>query len=68
MSMFSNFMFFFFNIYVAMKSELLKSFQMQNPIARWHICEGSVNSIAFSRDGAYIATVGRDGMNVNLTL
>lgn len=37
---------------------------MQNPIARWHICEGSVNSIAFSRDGAYIATVGRDGMNV----
>ncbi|KAL8149876.1 hypothetical protein AgCh_006768 [Apium graveolens] len=33
----------------------------KNPIARWHICEGSVNSIAFSRDGAYIATVGRDG-------
>ncbi|KAI5665307.1 hypothetical protein M9H77_24630 [Catharanthus roseus] len=34
----------------------------KNPIARWHICQGSINSIAFSTDGAYIATVGRDGI------
>ncbi|XP_009590375.1 probable catabolite repression protein creC [Nicotiana tomentosiformis] len=33
----------------------------KNPIARWHICQGSINSVAFSSDGAYIATVGRDG-------
>ncbi|KAK3033705.1 hypothetical protein RJ639_034480, partial [Escallonia herrerae] len=33
----------------------------KNPAARWHICEGPINSIAFSTDGAYIATVGRDG-------
>ncbi|KAJ8532851.1 hypothetical protein K7X08_015740 [Anisodus acutangulus] len=33
----------------------------KNPIARWHICQGSINSIAISNDGAYIATVGRDG-------
>ncbi|XP_009774946.1 putative catabolite repression protein creC [Nicotiana tabacum] len=33
----------------------------KNPIARWHICQGSINSVAFSTDGAYIATVGRDG-------
>lgn len=32
-----------------------------NPIARWHICESSINSIALSTDGAYLATVGRDG-------
>ncbi|CAA6663828.1 unnamed protein product [Spirodela intermedia] len=32
-----------------------------NPIARWHICQGSINSISFSVDGAYLATVGRDG-------
>ncbi|PIA38561.1 hypothetical protein AQUCO_02700048v1 [Aquilegia coerulea] len=32
-----------------------------NPIARWHICQGSINSIAFSTDGTYLATVGRDG-------
>ncbi|PPD82782.1 hypothetical protein GOBAR_DD20283 [Gossypium barbadense] len=32
-----------------------------NPIARWHVCQGSINSIAFSFDGAYLATVGRDG-------
>lgn len=37
-------------------------FYMQNPIARWHICQGSINSVAFSSDGAYIATVGRDGI------
>lgn len=35
---------------------------MQNPVSRWHICEGSINSIAFSSDGVYIATVGRDGI------
>ncbi|XP_051131414.1 uncharacterized protein LOC127251662 isoform X2 [Andrographis paniculata] len=33
----------------------------KNPVARWHICQGSINSIAFSADGAYLATVGRDG-------
>nr|XP_043612111.1 dystrophia myotonica WD repeat-containing protein [Erigeron canadensis] len=33
----------------------------KNPIARWHICQGSINSIAFSTDGSNIATVGRDG-------
>ncbi|XP_071709744.1 probable catabolite repression protein creC [Rutidosis leptorrhynchoides] len=33
----------------------------KNPIARWHICQGSINSITFSSDGAYIAIVGRDG-------
>ncbi|XP_010529743.1 PREDICTED: WD repeat-containing protein 20-like [Tarenaya hassleriana] len=32
-----------------------------NPVARWHICQGSINSIAFSNDGTYLATVGRDG-------
>lgn len=32
-----------------------------NPIARWHICQGSVNSIAFSNDGVHMAAVGRDG-------
>ncbi|XP_042487075.1 dystrophia myotonica WD repeat-containing protein-like [Macadamia integrifolia] len=32
-----------------------------NPVARWHICQGSINSIAFSKDRTYLATVGRDG-------
>ncbi|XP_074583268.1 putative catabolite repression protein creC [Curcuma longa] len=32
-----------------------------NPVARWHVCHGSVNSISFSADGACMATVGRDG-------
>ncbi|XP_042476568.1 WD repeat-containing protein 20 homolog [Macadamia integrifolia] len=32
-----------------------------NPVARWHIYQGSINSIAFSSDGTYLATVGRDG-------
>ncbi|KAL4297278.1 hypothetical protein GQ457_12G010140 [Hibiscus cannabinus] len=36
-------------------------YSKSNPIARWHICQGSINSIAFSFDGAYLATVGRDG-------
>lgn len=31
-------------------------------MARWHICQGSINAMAFSTDGAYLATVGRDGM------
>ncbi|KAI4349164.1 hypothetical protein L6164_009794 [Bauhinia variegata] len=36
-------------------------YSKSNPIARWHICHGSINSISFSFDGAYLATVGRDG-------
>ncbi|KAJ4972218.1 hypothetical protein NE237_005317 [Protea cynaroides] len=32
-----------------------------NPVARWHICQGPINNIAFSTDGTYLATVGRDG-------
>ncbi|KAG5582578.1 hypothetical protein H5410_053205 [Solanum commersonii] len=26
----------------------------KNPVARWHICQGSINSIAFSTDGGYL--------------
>ncbi|KAE9585457.1 putative transcription factor WD40-like family [Lupinus albus] len=36
-------------------------YSKSNPVARWHICQGSINSISFSNDGAYLATVGRDG-------
>lgn len=36
-------------------------YSKSNPIARWHICQGAINSIAFSSDGTYLATVGRDG-------
>ncbi|XP_022742711.1 WD repeat-containing protein 20 homolog isoform X2 [Durio zibethinus] len=36
-------------------------YEKSNPIARWHICQGSINNIAFSFDGVYLATVGRDG-------
>lgn len=36
-------------------------YSKSNPIARWHICQGSINSISFSTDGAHLATVGRDG-------
>lgn len=36
-------------------------YNKSNPVARWHICQGSINSIAFSTDGIYLATVGRDG-------
>ncbi|XP_024923706.2 probable catabolite repression protein creC isoform X2 [Ziziphus jujuba] len=36
-------------------------YSKSNPIARWHICQGSINNIAFSTDGTYLATVGRDG-------
>ncbi|EFJ31470.1 hypothetical protein SELMODRAFT_144349 [Selaginella moellendorffii] len=32
-----------------------------NPIARWHVCQGAINSLAFSCDGTFLATVGRDG-------
>ncbi|GAB2285095.1 hypothetical protein Dimus_019549 [Dionaea muscipula] len=32
-----------------------------NPVARWHICQGSINAVAFSFDGTYLGTVGRDG-------
>ncbi len=38
-----------------------------NPIARWHICQGSINGLSFSPDGKYLATVGRDGMSVPLS-
>ncbi|KAI0519635.1 hypothetical protein KFK09_007089 [Dendrobium nobile] len=31
-----------------------------NPIARWHISQGSINNLSFSTNG-YLATVGRDG-------
>ncbi|XP_073033574.1 probable catabolite repression protein creC isoform X2 [Primulina eburnea] len=33
----------------------------KNPVARWHISHCSINGIAFSSDGSYVATVGRDG-------
>ncbi|CAF2111493.1 unnamed protein product [Brassica oleracea] len=36
-------------------------YSKSNPVARWHICLGSINSIAFSNDGSHLATVGRDG-------
>ncbi|CAN6977369.1 unnamed protein product [Brassica rapa subsp. trilocularis] len=36
-------------------------YSKSNPVARWHICQGSINSIAFSNDGSHLATVGRDG-------
>ncbi|XP_061374234.1 uncharacterized protein LOC133316494 [Gastrolobium bilobum] len=36
-------------------------YSKSNPIARWHLCQGSINSFSFSTDGAYLATVGRDG-------
>ncbi|CAN1274784.1 Probable catabolite repression protein creC [Linum perenne] len=36
-------------------------YSKNNPIARWHICQGSINSITFSADGTNLATVGRDG-------
>ncbi|XP_054802398.1 uncharacterized protein LOC129306081 isoform X2 [Prosopis cineraria] len=36
-------------------------YSKSNPMARWHICQGSINSMSFSPDGVYLATVGRDG-------
>ncbi|KAI9392724.1 hypothetical protein POPTR_006G129100v4 [Populus trichocarpa] len=36
-------------------------YSKSNPIARWHVSQGSINGIAFSTDGTYLATVGRDG-------
>ncbi|KAK2658032.1 hypothetical protein Ddye_011084 [Dipteronia dyeriana] len=36
-------------------------YSKSNPIARWHICQGPINSISFSTDGTHLATVGRDG-------
>ncbi|CAM6092794.1 unnamed protein product [Calypogeia fissa] len=32
-----------------------------NPIARWHVCNGAINGVAFSPNGMYMAVVGRDG-------
>lgn len=44
----------------------LATFYLQsNPIARWHVCQGSINSLAFSFDGAHLATIGRDGIKSN---
>lgn len=43
-------------------------FLQSNPVARWHICQGPINSISFSADGAYLATVGRDGIFVTRIL
>mmetsp|Transcript_1629 Transcript_1629/g.2878 ORF Transcript_1629/g.2878 Transcript_1629/m.2878 type:complete len:651 (-) Transcript_1629:317-2269(-) len=34
----------------------------QNPLARWHINRSTINDIAFTADGKYIATVSRDGI------
>uniref|UniRef100_A0A7N0RHB5 Uncharacterized protein n=1 Tax=Kalanchoe fedtschenkoi TaxID=63787 RepID=A0A7N0RHB5_KALFE len=36
-------------------------YSKSNPVARWHICVGSINCISFSNDGTRLATVGRDG-------
>ncbi|URE43002.1 WD domain, G-beta repeat [Musa troglodytarum] len=36
-------------------------YERSNPIARWHIYQGSINSLSFSSDGTCLATVGRDG-------
>ncbi|CAM8888977.1 unnamed protein product [Rhodiola kirilowii] len=36
-------------------------YSKSNPVARWHICLGSINSISFSNDGTCLVTVGRDG-------
>ncbi|KAL9273656.1 WD repeat-containing protein, partial [Drosera capensis] len=33
-----------------------------NPVARWHICQGTINAVSFSPDGRYMATAGRDGI------
>ncbi|KAF2289949.1 hypothetical protein GH714_039273 [Hevea brasiliensis] len=58
----SFFFFFFFVLSVGHAcSDIMMFLQQSNPIARWHICQGSINSITFSTDGAYLATVGRDG-------
>lgn len=46
---------------------LHKWLMQSNPIARWHICQGSINGLSFSPDGKYLATVGRDGMSVPLS-
>ncbi|XP_064945799.1 uncharacterized protein LOC135627953 isoform X8 [Musa acuminata AAA Group] len=43
------------------KALLLLVMLMSNPVARWHVCHGSVNSISFSVNGTYMATVTRDG-------
>ncbi|RXH83687.1 hypothetical protein DVH24_005940 [Malus domestica] len=34
----------------------------------WHICQGAINSIVYSEDGANLATVGRDGIPQSVTL
>jgi WD40 repeat protein len=43
------------------KEDLHECLMQSNPIARWHIGQGSINGLAFSPDGMYLATVGRDG-------
>eukprot|EP00850_Spirogloea_muscicola_P009026 SM000050S16951 [mRNA] locus=s50:44162:46830:+ [translate_table: standard] len=32
-----------------------------NPVARWHVCAGPLNALAFSSDGTFLACAGRDG-------
>ncbi|XP_042388209.1 probable catabolite repression protein creC isoform X3 [Zingiber officinale] len=32
-----------------------------NPVARWRICQSSINNLSFSSDGTCLATVSRDG-------
>ncbi|KAG6502945.1 hypothetical protein ZIOFF_035234 [Zingiber officinale] len=35
--------------------------RLSNPVARWRICQSSINNLSFSSDGTCLATVSRDG-------
>lgn len=50
------------------KEDFHECLMQSNPIARWHIGQGSINGLAFSPDGMYLATVGRDGMFIPFLL